>query len=237
MGSGNPVNKIPFSIYDFFGYLGCGFLLLAAMDFAFNGSVLLTKRVDGLSGTLLVIIMLVFVAGHIVANVASATLEAGMIRRVLGPCEQVIFEAYKRHGGWARVFPGYYGALPEETRERVLAKAKERAGITSPGRALFLHCHAIVKREQATLERLNNFINAYGFCRNVSFTAFISAMIVIVPVLAATWDHRPSPMSNVRWALLAIVVGVGMFYRYLKFYRLYTVEVFVSYAETQITQP
>jgi hypothetical protein len=31
------MNKIPFSVYDFFGYLAPGFLILAAADFARGG--------------------------------------------------------------------------------------------------------------------------------------------------------------------------------------------------------
>lgn len=231
------MNKIPFSIYDFFGYLSCGFLLLAAVDFAFNGSALLTKKLDGLSGSVLFSILLVFVMGHILANVASSLLESGMLKRVLGPSEEVIFAEQRRNGGWARVFPGYYGTLPKETRARVLAKAQERAGITTPGRGLFLHCHAIVKREQVTLERLNNFLNAYGFCRNLSVTALLSAFIALWPAIGAAWRGAPLPHASFEWAGLGLVAAVGMFYRYLKFYRLYTVEVFASYAETEASKP
>jgi len=33
------------------------------------------------------------------------------------------------------------------------------------------------------------------------------------------------------WAIVAFVAAIGMFYRYLKFFRHYTVEVFTTYAE------
>jgi len=39
-----------------------------------------------------------------------------------------------------------------------------------------------------------------------------------------------------RWALLALLVGLGMLHRYLQFFRLYNVEVFVAYSEDSPTQ-
>lgn len=38
-------------------------------------------------------------------------------------------------------------------------------------------------------------------------------------------------LYRVWWALIALTAGVGMLYRYLKFHRLYSVEVFVGYPE------
>jgi hypothetical protein len=231
------MTKLPFSIYDFFGYLSCGFLLLAAVDYTFNDGTLLRQKLDGFSAVVFFWILLIYIIGHIIANVASWLFENGMIRKVLGPSEEAVFRSTRHATGWGRIFPGYYGPLPKEIRERVLAKANERAGITTPGRGLFLHCHSIVKRDQVTLERLSNFINAYGFCRNVSLTAIVSALIVLIPVLSALGHHLAVPRNNLLWAGLGVVVSVGMFYRYLKFFRLYTFEVFVSYAEAEAAKP
>jgi hypothetical protein len=36
-----------------------------------------------------------------------------------------------------------------------------------------------------------------------------------------------------RWAVAAAIAAVGLLYRYLKFFRLYSVEVFVRYAELE----
>jgi hypothetical protein len=228
------VNKIPFSIYDFFGYLGCGFLLLAAIDFAFNGGSLLKEKADGFTVMVLFWIVLVYILGHLIANLASSILENRLLRKSLGSPEELLFHQHRGRKGWGKVFPGYFTPLPKETAERVLAKAKELADITSPGRALFFHCHSIVKREPVTMERLNNFLNAYGFCRNVSLTALLSAAILLVPVAVARWHHSMLPIHNLAWTLAALVAAVGMLYRYLKFFRLYTVEVFISYAETEV---
>jgi hypothetical protein len=99
----------------------------------------------------------------------------------------------------------------------VLEKAKEKAGIGEPDRALFLHCHSLVKREQAVLERLNAFLNLYAFCRNVSMASLLSVPLLLV---GGEW-----------WLALAAAVALAMFHRYLKFFRHYTADVFVSHAE------
>jgi hypothetical protein len=155
----------------------------------------------------------------VIASLSSSLLEWKLTRGGLGAPEVRLFSD---GAGWwrARLLPGYHRPLPEETRQRVLKKAKEKAGIGEPGRALFLHCHSLVKREQVVLERLNSFLNLYGFCRNVS-----AASLLAVPILMAGREWW--------WALAAAVVAVVMFQRYLKFFRHYTTEVFVSYAEVE----
>jgi signal peptide peptidase SppA len=66
------------------------------------------------------------------------------------------------------------------------------------------------------------------------FGVFVSA------VAAALLDlHHWSDIDNYKllWAGAALVGAVGMFYRYLKFFRLYTMEVFNSYAELKQDKP
>jgi hypothetical protein len=222
------MNRIPFSVYDFFGYLASGFLLLAALDFSLGGKWLLKENLGVVFGLFWTV--LAYVLGHIVANVAGHLLEKCFVRGTLRSPEELLFQE-KKQGGWARIFPGFYEPLPRKTQERILSKARQRAGIETPGRALFFHCHPVVKREPATLERLNTFLNLYGFCRNVSM-----ASVVTIPMLlsGAIWDWHVGigdPTYKLYWGVVAIVVAIGMLYRYLKFFRHYTVEVFVSYAE------
>ena len=211
------MNYIPFSIYDFFGYLAAGFAVLAAADHAFDGGWLLREDLSLVFGIFWIAVA--YVLGHIVASFSSFLLEWNIARERLGPPEEVLF---RKDAGtrWAWLFPGYFRPLPEKIRERVLERAKEKAGIDEPGRALFLHCHSVVKREQALLGRLNSFLNLYGFCRNVS-----AASLLVVPLLLA--GGKPW------WALASAALAFGMFHRYLKFFKHYTVEVFVSYAEVE----
>jgi hypothetical protein len=217
------MTSIPFSVYDFFGYLASGFLFLAAVDYASDGGWLLTENL----GIVFAILWTVaaYIVGHLIANISGYFLERIMIRRVLLSPEITLFRE-KNTSKWAWIFPGFYEPLPKEIQDRILAKAKKRADIESPGRALFLHSHAVVKRDETTQARLNSFLNLYGFCRNISMAALFAFFILLAGILL---DHLSG--REIWWSVAALAVAIGMFYRYLKFFRHYTTEVFVSYPE------
>jgi len=225
------MDKIPFSIYDFFGYLASGFLILGATDYAFNSGWLDKKEIGIGFGVLWIVIAYIF--GHILANLSGHFLEAKMVRQILRCPEETLF-ADQPPSGWKRhIFPGYYNSLPIETRNRVIQKAIAKAQISVPGRALYFHCFGIVKRDEAARGRLNTFLNLYGFCRNVSLASIVAGGILVVGFLADWGYERKLDTEKIWWAVVALGVAIGLFYRYLKFYRHYTVEVFITYAETE----
>jgi hypothetical protein len=217
------MGKLPFSVYDFFGYLASSFLLFAAVDHAFDGGRLLGDSPKFMLGLLWLVVA--YIAGHLIAHVSSVLLEQGLVRRVLRSPEETLFQE-RPCSAWARLFPGFYRPFPKEIRERVLVKAHEQAGIAGAGRALFFHCHTIAKRDQATLGRLNSFLNLYGFCRNSTLALSVAAAVLIAGALFG------GDFGKLWWAAAALVGSVGMFYRYLKFFKLYTEEVFRTYAES-----
>lgn len=215
------MNKIPFSLYDFFGILASGFVVVSAFDFAFCFDWLSATSVP--PGIVLLAVLLAYVTGHAVAHISSVVIEHFFLRRVLGPPEEHMFAQERPATRWRFLFPGNYAPLPRETQERIKYKAKA-AGLETTGGALFLHCHAIVKRDQASSERLNTFLYLYGFCRNLSMGLMISAAIVVIGV--------PSVEARLSLASLCLVGAYILFLRYLKFFRHYTQEVLVSYGES-----
>jgi hypothetical protein len=214
--------KLPFSIYDFFGYLAAGFLLLCTADYAFDGGWLLKKEVWPAYAIFWMV--LAYIIGHIVAAVSSYWLEHKFLRGVLVSPEVTLFDQEKRVGFWPKLFPIFFDPFPEETRTRVLKKARAD-GFEGPGRGLFLHCYAIVITRSHTLERLNTFLNVYGFCRNTSMAALLAIPILVAGMIAKGFDT-----TKLSWIFVAFGIAVGMFYRYLKFFKHFTEEVFQAYA-------
>lgn len=119
------MRRIPFTVYDFFGYLAAGFLLLASYDYAFDQKLLLHDDLSLVAGLFWTVSA--YIVGHIIANFAGFLLQGQLVGRLLGPPEERLFGS-NRPGGWRRFFPGYHLPLPKKTQERVLTRAKEKIG-------------------------------------------------------------------------------------------------------------
>jgi hypothetical protein len=224
------VSRIPFNVYDFFGYLASGFLVLAAFDLVFTGGSVIRSDMQLLPGLFWLVVA--YVTGHIVANTSSFFLERLLVQRLLGRPHQVLFEASSPRN-WTRLFPGYYEPLPKETRERVLKKADESAAITQSGPGLFLHCFAFVRGDEDARGRLDNFLSLYGFSRNVATAAAIAVLVLAAGLVSMDSVEVARRSVEFRWAVAAAIAAVGLLYRYLKFFRLFSVEVFARYAELE----
>lgn len=214
------MDRIPFASYDFFGYLAPGFMLVAATDYVVGNGWILTDNVG--ATTSLFWIMMAYAIGQIIASPSGWLIERKIAGNLLKKPSVLLFSTPEK-SRWRMLFPGYFTALPKETGAVVTVRAAQE-GIDVIGEALFLHAFGRVKGDKEILARLNSFVGAYGFCRNMSIAFLLAALILAA---AAFWK---GPLDNLLLAALALVGSVGMFYRYLKFFRQYSFEVFVTYA-------
>jgi hypothetical protein len=221
------MGRIPFSVYDFFGYLVPGFLLVAVMDFALVGPIAGERWVlrddlgvvYGLTWT-----VIAYIIGHVLASPSEWLLQEIMVRKWLNSPNTNLFNDHPKKNGRFRFFSGYYKPLPSPIRKRILEKAKAE-GINETGEALFYHAWGKVKKDQDAMARLYIFLYLYGFSRNVSFACMLAFLVMVAGcVLEGSW-------INLTWAFLSLVAAVGMLYRYLKFYRHYSVDTFIAYDE------
>lgn len=221
------MDRLPFTVYDFFAYLSSGFVVLASITAAFVGYEPLKESPGFLLAVLFVVAA--YVTGHIVANVSGDLIERRLVRKRLGmPTEHLL--GSETTGVRPKLFPGFYSSLPSATQQRVFERAAER-GFAGTGEALFFHCHALMKSDDAVQARLNTFLNLYGFCRNMTMALVIAAGTLGIGVAVGSADTGPD-IGPGWWIVAALLAGVGMLYRYLKFLRQYGVELFTSYAET-----
>ena len=221
------MGRIPFSVYDFFGYLSSGTIALVGASFAYQGVDAFRLELTVSQG--LACVIAAYLAGHVVASVSSFLLERRLTRRLIGSPTSWLFAQEVQAACWRRVLNQYHKPLPEETATRVLTAAKDRAGIDEPGEALFYHCFSVVRTDEFARERLATFLNLYGFARNTSMATLMSTALIGVAIFV---NDRVGPAELRVGALLAITAGVAMYLRYLKFYRQYSVELYVTYAET-----
>lgn len=215
------VDKIPFDPYDFFGYLASGLLVLFAGERLFGFPRVLGGGLGLFDSALL--LLAVYVAGQIVATPAKAILEDLVVDKILGP-PSVVLLAEKKPPVKAFLFPGYYKPLPEVTRKKVLEKAA-REGVSLAGEELFSHVRygRDVIRNAPLVADLSTFLSRYGFSRNLAFTSTIVGLAFLCKSLLTT-DH-----NLFKYAVAATIAGILLFYRYLKFIRQYSFELFSVY--------
>lgn len=216
------MDKIPFTVYDFFAYLSSGAVVLAAADYAWHFGLLSEKDVSPILAITLVIFA--YVLGHVVAQFSSALLENVFVARVLKRPFPILLGAEPRWRILKAIFPGYFRQMPTAIRERVRTQAAARKCVADD-EALFLHVYPVVTSNERSQARQDVFLNQYGFSRNMAFAFAVSAVCLFVA-------HRYHPQTILeRWPVLAAVGAVTMFYRYLKFFRQYSFELLIRYAE------
>lgn len=220
--------RFPFTSYDFWAYLASGFLLIFVADYVFETNLLTRDNWTVVQGV--VAVSCAYVIGQLVASLSSMLFERGLVGRLLGPPRLVLFGKTKALRVVQVCLPGYFVALPPETQKAVLEKGRTSA-VTTPGEALFWPAFANARTTPVVMSRLDEFLNQYGFCRNIALVAFIDAILLGWSYLCAE-----GPILNRHLAWMALAIGLGMTLRYLKFYRLYAVEVFTSFAYSKETK-
>ena len=125
----------------------------------------------------------------------------------------------------------YFRALPTETQAAALQRGKQE-GVLGYGEGLFWAAYAKAKLSPAVMARLENFMNLYGFCRNIATVGLLSSI-----AFACSYAFFGHPISNLHLAGGCLLLSAGLTLRYLKFYRLFSVEVFTSYAYGKEANP
>jgi hypothetical protein len=216
------LDKVPFSAYDFFAYLSSGAVLLTAGDYIWNLKLLTQREVSPVLAIVLIIIA--YVTGQIVAQFSSLVFEQFIVQRVLKRPTALLLGSQPRWKAFGWIFPNYHRPLPDSTQGRIRAQSSAHQ-FSAEGEAFFLHVYSIVTADERLQSRLDSFRNQYGFARNMAFAFLLSAGAIC----AEHWngDHA----VTLRWALLCTFAGLSLFYRYLKFFRQYSYELLLRYAE------
>ncbi|TWO68068.1 hypothetical protein FN976_24335 [Caenimonas sedimenti] len=216
------MKEFPFDPYDFFGYLATGLLALFALQIIIGVPEILGKDLKALE--IAAVTLAAYVVGQILATPAKFFLEDLLARAILKAPSMNLMRARRPWYGY--VFYQYCTPLAPSARERVLAKVKQEATKTLGGEDLFVHVRfrEYVCTNEKLIARINAFLNKYGFARNLSF-ACLAAGIAILATRPMDWND-----VTVRYGVLALAAGIGLLFRFLKFYRQYTYELFNVYA-------
>jgi hypothetical protein len=223
------MSNLPLTVYEFLVYIGTGAVLLVTVSVAWGYEWVPVGEV----GAVVVVLWFAasYVTGHVVAHLSGFMIEEQIVRRWFDPPTSPALFRAKEEGWRERWFRSFFRPLPEGTQARIVTEAQRRGAETS-GRALFLHCFAIVKRDAVAFGRMTAFVNQYGFCRNMCLIAVFAIVLLATRPLVTTAPLAPGYAGVTAAGIaVAVLMAVVMFYRYLKFYRLYYHEIFVTYAE------
>lgn len=221
------MTSIPFTVYDIFAYLSAGSLLLFTIDYAYGSKILLSESLSLTIGILF--LFAAYICGHVVAGLSEPILQGIVTRKWIGIPSEILM-GVKTASITRRIFPFYCRPLPESTQTRVRAQASAR-GFSGSGETLFLHTFSIVCQSDTERKRLDEFRNLYGFSRNVAFSLFMGS-IILTSAIRFTLEQIPTT-----WPIMMLIAGIAMFARFLKFYRQYTYQLLITYAELAFEKP
>jgi hypothetical protein len=213
---------MPFDAYDFFGYIASGVVLLCGMQLVFGFPLVLGRELKPFDTA--VAVLGVYVLGQIAAGPAKAIFEDMIVARLLA---SPTINLLRERAPWLRrrVFPGYYVALPKPVCSRIHVKAKQLFGDVS-GEALFLSIRFCepVRNDDRLMKRLDSFRDKYGFSRNLSFSSLVVGVALLL-------KGGVVPDGNLlRYGIALLLIGLLLFYRYLKFFKQYSYELLNSFA-------
>ena len=216
------MDKIPFSVYDFFAYLSSGIVVIAIADYVMQLGLATRETVGPILGVMLLVVA--YVLGQVIAHLSSFLLEQVFVGRILRRPSFALLGNTPRWQPVTLIFRNYFRPLPKQTQDRV-AQQLRRRGYSGEGEALFLHAYAVVTASDRIQARLDDFRNQYGFARNMSFAFFVGAITIVCAHM--TFNKG----ALLRWAALCSGAAIILLYRYLKFFRQYSYELFLRYAE------
>jgi hypothetical protein len=219
----------PLTSYEFYAYLTTGMVALGAVDRVFLESMLAHEtHWTVVSGVFWAAIA--YLSGHILAIPSSVLLEHVLARKVLRSPSEILLGLETPRGReiamrWI-LGAREYAPFPAANRASMIRKM-ENALSTAPsaidGEAAFQVAFPHARGAADSATRLDNFLNQYGLCRNVSFAAFVAAALLAGRALTTC--------DRIDWILAgaALVMSIGLFGRFVKFYAAYAREVFRTY--------
>lgn len=222
----------PFTDYDFYGYLASGFVLLFTVDFVLTDGSIMLRR-DWTFVEIVLVVALAYFTGQIAAAPSSIVLEHWLARRVLRPpiALMLAMAPMRRMDRFiARCVVGrYYEPLPEATRRTVLAKVAAANNVpveevaTDP-EVVFGPAFAVACKHEGAKQRMDEFLNLYGLNRNMSFTALLACGLFFGKAISSC------DSQSYTWSGLTLLLAVGLFARFLKFYSAFSAEILRTFA-------
>lgn len=230
------MKDIPFSVYDIFGYLAPGFLVLVIIDSVYFRQLVLLKDPGLVTGILL--IGAAYIIGHILAVPSAWLLERKVTKKWLkAPSISLFWKTHETF--WNKVFGHYLERFPEPIRSNLLKQfsreiikedkepgdmniffskltgnriAPQNINLTKSGNLIYYHAYGKVKKDKDMMAVQNRFLQLYGFSRNMSFS-FLFCFVLIPILLVLSFIFRSYDYGwyfQVIWTAKCLILSIGM---------------------------
>jgi hypothetical protein len=220
----------PLTNYDFYAYLSSGIILIASVDYVFTDAVLVNRAewtvVQAAFWT-----VIAYLSGQLVAAPSSLLIEHLIARKLFRPPASVILgltQPRLRERVIASLFANReYRPFAGAIRESIISKASSAVSASSAhpidAEMVFEIAFPLARTNSDTVNRLDTFINNYGFARNL-------CLVFTLAFLLLTYQYFTKSTQYTAWlALGAFIMAIGMYGRFIKFYASYSREVFRTY--------
>lgn len=212
--------KIPFSFFDFFGYLFPGFIFTISIIWLLIPNDPMTKIINFFNLTkdfmylsLFATFIIIYGIGHIVSSFGSYLFEGMLIGKWLGYPSKNLFKDESKNI-W--LFSSYVRNYSEQFRVAFNDIFEEKFGVFGDYDK-FMICFSLIKEKcPATAGRLAVFISLYDFSRN---SAMALTILAIVSIFQGYYGL----------SVIILVVAYLFVLRYLKFFKIFGDEVFRSF--------
>jgi len=181
----------------------------------------------------IIVVMLSYLLGHIIASISSLFLEYGIVHFILGYPSINLLKPASANLIWikrvARFMTSPFCSPFEENFVKDFEYlVKSRFGISTPIRNYFWLCFTdLAKYTPIGYKRVVHFLNLYGFARNVSmcFLLYIFFRIVILSCIL----HSHLNSYNILILIVYFIASVIMFWNYMKLFRRQCAELYLHF--------
>ncbi|MGB9694038.1 MAG: hypothetical protein ACPLYF_04270 [Fervidobacterium sp.] len=229
--------QIPFTLYDFFGYLLPGITFGALMLLSFdlpNAIQLVTEKVLGhrtdSSPSFLFMdfisllhkspwfislfgLLISYIIGHVIAALSSYFLERIFVQAWLKYPTENMFQLNEKKKKW--LFKNFRRSYTSEFVERFKSQFELffNLPISNSNDTFWITFSFIAHNCPSTFARATHFLNLYGFSRNLSMTFLLSGLVLFIFELIYT--------QPLQWLIIIsyIAISITLYWNYLKLLR------------------
>lgn len=219
------MKDLGFTVYDFFGYITSGIVFIFAYQLWIFHEIIIPATFTIESGLFYTIGA--YIVGHLLSYCSKILFERPLLKKS-GPINILLNDP---RANKERRVSDYYRPLPEIFRDKIqnnmpfnIGKIGSEGDDKQSGESLLIYLEATLGKDEKVKPRIDVYLSLYGFCRSMSFTLFVIMILIVIGSFLHKWYW------DLLWAGVAVGCAWGMYYRYLKFFRLYAKELLVAYA-------